>query len=215
MSNDALWEFSAERLRREFDNAARNALARAMGPESENREVVRRLLWASQATLADAFAWLIPSLGFPALWEAADTITRRLEFADHFVGYYLLDDGDPGIAWIRYAQWPEENGLNSSLWIPCSPRAEGSWRVLTPHRDRWCRDYYAESYVTPKDVLDILDEREEKARQRVEDYRKEGATDEDLGNLIRLDKSTGAIRRWMLRHNIQPNSANPSYTEEK
>ena len=204
---ERLWAFSEDKLRREFERAARDVLERARGPESEDREVVRRLLWASQSTLSGAFAWLAPSVGFPAMWEGPNTITRRLEFANHFVGYHLLDDGDPGIAWVRYAHWPEDgDGLDSSPWMLCPPRTEGSWRILTPHRERWCRDYYAEAYVRPRDVLDILNEHEAEAARRVEDLREEGATDEDLGDLIKLDEWTGALRRWMESQDILPTS---------
>lgn len=205
-----LWAFSEEQLRHEFENAARAVLERARAAESEEREVVRRLLWASQSTLAAAFAWLAPTLGFPAMWEGPNTITQRLEFANHFVGYHLLDDGDPGILWIRYAQWPEDgDGEGMSPWVPCPPRTEGAWRVLTPYRERWCNDYYAESYVTPKNVLDILDAHEADARQHVEDLREDGATDEDLGDLIKLDEWTGALRRWMESQDILPMSLQP------
>lgn len=202
-----LWAFSEEQLRREFNQAASAVLERARADESEDREVTRRLLWASQSTLADAFAWLAPSLGFPAMWEGPDTITRRLEFANHFVGYQLLDDGDPGIAWIRYAHWRSgESALDSSPWIPCPPRAEGSWRVLTPHRERWCRGYYDEAYVRPKDVLDILDEHEKRALKEVEALQEEGYDEDELGYPATIDEWTAALRRWMESQDILPTS---------
>jgi hypothetical protein len=203
-ARDRLWEFSRKKLHDQFVDAADAVLLLARHESEDVREVTRRLLWISQSTYSDVFAWLTPEFGYPAMWEGSNTVTRRLEFVRSFVGHDLLDDGDPGAMWIRHANWPEEQGSGMSPWIPCAPNEDGAWRILTPCREKWCTDYYREACVTPERVIERINEHEARNERRITDHIEEGATEEDLGELLKLDAWTGAIRLWMESEDILP-----------
>ena len=130
-------------------------------------------------------------------------ITRRLQFVHTFVGYELLDDGDPGAMWVRYPA-VEEPGFRP---VPAEPHAEGAWQIITPYRETYCQAYFLEAYLTPRYVLALMDAHEARNAEYIKFHRDNGETEEDLGDLIQVDKGMAAIREWMAQEDILPEGA--------
>lgn len=63
------------------------------------KEVIGKLL--TSPFLVDAIGGYCEPRGYMGEM-VEDTPLKRMEFIGHFVGYDLLDDGDPGLAWHKY-----------------------------------------------------------------------------------------------------------------
>lgn len=205
MPSEVLWSVISKEWRARFDEAQAAALSYARDENPEIAEVSRRLLWATQDEYADVFCWLIGKYAYPPMWAGSTTIVDRLEFIRYFVGYELLDDGDPGIAWVRYGRWPDEE--DQLVW--CEPNHPQGWRVITHCRESVCADYYLDARVDPEKVIQVIEEHEAREVERVRLMQElELTTDEDVQRAFALDPWTQAIRDWMAEEDILPSHIN-------
>jgi hypothetical protein len=137
-------EFELNAVKERYNIAFERLQKFALGKEDWNeglKEVITRLLTSRVLTSAVGGFW--QSNGYISWLKDSGSPLNRMEFIVQFVGHELLDDGDPGIGWHRYAK-PED----------CS------------ETDNWAKPYFHRCYEDlPKggkrlyirDVIWILD----------------------------------------------------------
>ena len=97
-------EFELNAVKERYNNAFERLQEFALGKEDWNKglkEVVIRLL--TSRVLDEAVGGFWQPNGYMLWLKALDSPLNRMEFIVHFIGNELLDDGDPGIGWHRYA----------------------------------------------------------------------------------------------------------------
>jgi len=85
------------RIQREYAGSLAR-LRRLMKNDDEVRELVLRLLVSP--SLGDMLGYLIPT-GYGYM-QSTESVLSRMGLVVSLVSHGILDDGDPGIGWVRY-----------------------------------------------------------------------------------------------------------------
>lgn len=165
------------------------AFVQLLGEHPSEAEAMIRLAWADDMLLFGVFGLLYPELGGWKSHAMVGSITEKLGFINHFVGYYLLDDGYPGLARIsNEAIVPWETGKGHPFIHQCKETLEQTLGVgRLP-------------VLTGSMVVEALDAAlvERKARHdRFEEW--EGPIE------VKVEPAVCAIRNWLRARGLAPN----------
>lgn len=170
-----------------------NATAEFLRLASENvedAEAMIRLAWADESTLYGVFGLIYP-FGWHNTRKMVGTVTERLEFINHFVSYYLQDDGYPGLC--RYTFGDLESSRVTRVLVPWE-HGEGE-PLIHP-----CKEVLEEvlgvnnlPVLTSQMVVEALD-----AKLKYEQDKWEGwdPDEEDL-KVAELSQDTKMLRGWL------------------
>lgn len=157
----------------------------------EDAEAMIRLAWADESTLYGVFGLIYP-FGWHTTRKMVGTPTERLEFINHFVSYYLQDDGYPGLCRYTFGDdyearevvrvlVPWEQGEGEPLIHPCKEVLE---KILGVDNL---------PVLTSQMVVEALD-----AKLKYEQDKWEGwdPDEEDL-EVAELSQNTKMLRGWL------------------
>lgn len=193
-------------------------------------EILKETLWADSNILCHVFGWIHQDesgWGNHATWgDSPLVILDRIGFANHFAGYQILDDGDPGIAYCRhyctsFGDPPHLHGRRV-----CSKNHDMAKPFITAYREGFCElEDWSNSSCNEERVLAVFRYYEQDALRRLHDcmeYAKELAEEdivsgdremksiaESIQNLVAektADSAAKIIRQWMIDNDIVPAS---------
>lgn len=199
--DSALWGYESQKAKEDLVNAEEMALlaARSSGPGYQ--ELARRLIVARYSELADVFGWLNPEFGgWPAMWPGTGNITRRLQFVSDFISYHLQDDGDPGIAAIRWA----DDFVGPKTLVPWTGHKLERPLVIRNREHPAVVESWAETRITPERVIEVIDWHERDAIRYQETCQDLLENDPGVSRILDIDEETKLLRAWAKKQKILP-----------
>lgn len=111
----------------------------------EYTEVARLILCSETDILGSVFGWMNSTgHGWPQHYGPyPGSLIHRLEFANHFISFHLVDDGDPGI-WPFITDFGRSGKIPKGLPAIRPARSKKEYPVIVPYREKVWRDVIGE-----------------------------------------------------------------------